>query len=187
MAELGAGGGSSYPGAIDVDAVVEQDDVTNARADVPNDLADAIIKIQTELGTDPAGTAATVKARLDALATYIKVGVINSPGAGGNQVISGIGFQPGCVEFMACINDSVTQVRGGRGWMDYNGNQAAISETATGAVGRTESLTTHCILINDDGGADKVRAEFISMDADGFTINFDVANTGYKIYWKATR
>jgi len=63
-AELGAGGGSGYPAALDTDATPESD-VTLARSNVPNDLADAIIKIQTELGTDPAGTAATVDNRID--------------------------------------------------------------------------------------------------------------------------
>ncbi len=50
MAELGEGGGSGYPAAIDTDATPETDNVTDARADVPNDLADAIIKIETKLG-----------------------------------------------------------------------------------------------------------------------------------------
>jgi len=64
MAELGAGSGTSYPSSLDVDNTVEVDASTTARADVPNDLAAAIIAVQTELGTDPAGSAATVKARL---------------------------------------------------------------------------------------------------------------------------
>lgn len=61
MAELGAGAGTSYPASLDTDAVVETDGSTYARADVPNDLSAAIIAIQTELGTDPAGTLANVK------------------------------------------------------------------------------------------------------------------------------
>jgi hypothetical protein len=67
-AELGAGGGSGYPSAIDTDAAVEIDKpnagYTKARADVPNDLSAAIVAIQGELGTDPAGDASTVKAFL---------------------------------------------------------------------------------------------------------------------------
>lgn len=68
MTELGSGSGSSYPGSLDSDSTLEVDSPaagkTKARANVPNDLAAAIIAIQTELGTDPAGSAATVKARL---------------------------------------------------------------------------------------------------------------------------
>jgi hypothetical protein len=64
MAELGSGGGTSYPAGIDTDIVKEVDNSTLARADVPNDLAAAIIAIQNELGTDPAGSKADVKTNL---------------------------------------------------------------------------------------------------------------------------
>ncbi len=71
MAELGAGGGSGYPGALDTDATPEVDNVTDARADVPNDLADAIVKIETELGVDPAGASADLVTRLEAVDTLL--------------------------------------------------------------------------------------------------------------------
>ena len=61
MAEIGAGGGSGYPGALDTNSTLEVDGSTLARADVPNDIAAAIVAIQTELGTDPAGTKTDVK------------------------------------------------------------------------------------------------------------------------------
>ena len=61
MSELGSGNGTSYPASLDVDNTVEVDSSTTARADVPNDLAAAIIGVQTELGTDPAGSATDVK------------------------------------------------------------------------------------------------------------------------------
>lgn len=68
MAELGAGNGSDYPGTVDTDNSLEVDSPnagkTLARAAVPNDLAAAIIAIETELGTDPAGTLADVKTYL---------------------------------------------------------------------------------------------------------------------------
>ena len=66
MAEIGAGGGSGYPGALDTNSTLEVDGSTLARADVPNDLAAAVIAIQTELGTDPAGTKTDVKTFLQA-------------------------------------------------------------------------------------------------------------------------
>lgn len=65
MAEIGAGTGSSYPGALDANSTLEVNSPnagkTKARAEVPNDLAAAIIAVQTELGTDPAGTLTDVK------------------------------------------------------------------------------------------------------------------------------
>ena len=65
MAELGAGSGSSYPTSLHTNSVVEVDSPatgkTKVRANVPNDLAAAIVAVQTELGTDPAGAKADVK------------------------------------------------------------------------------------------------------------------------------
>ncbi len=65
MSELGSGSGSSYPGSIDTDDTQEVNapnaGKTKARAEVPNDLASAIIAVQTELGTDPAGILTNVK------------------------------------------------------------------------------------------------------------------------------
>ena len=69
MSELGSGSGSSYPGALDTNNTAEVDSPnagkTLARADVPNDLAAAVVAIEGELGVDPAGSAATVVARID--------------------------------------------------------------------------------------------------------------------------
>lgn len=64
MPELGDGGGSGYPGAIDSNASLEYNNAvgnrTRARADVPNDLAAAIVAIETTLGVNPHGTRSTV-------------------------------------------------------------------------------------------------------------------------------
>jgi hypothetical protein len=65
MGDIGSGGGSSYPTALDTQSSQEVNSPnagkTKARAEVPNDLAAAIIAIETELGTDPAGTLTDVK------------------------------------------------------------------------------------------------------------------------------
>jgi len=62
-AELGSGSGSDYPGTKDADSTLETTS-TSARSDVPNDLAAAIVAIQGELGTDPAGSLTDVKSYL---------------------------------------------------------------------------------------------------------------------------
>jgi hypothetical protein len=63
MAELGSGNGSDYPSTLDTDSSQETTS-TSARADVPNDLAAAVVAIQGELGTDPAGVLTDVKTLL---------------------------------------------------------------------------------------------------------------------------
>ena len=54
---------TDYPGDIDSFAV-KTDEVTDVMAADVNDLQDAVEAIETELGSDPAGTAADVKTRL---------------------------------------------------------------------------------------------------------------------------
>ena len=69
MAELGAGTGTGYPSAIDTDTSIEVNSPsaskTKARAEVVNDLAAAIVAIETELGTAPSGTLASVRLYLE--------------------------------------------------------------------------------------------------------------------------
>ena len=69
MSEIGAGSGSSYPGGLDANASGEVNapnpGKTKARKEVVEDLSACIIAIETELGVDPAGSKATVVARLN--------------------------------------------------------------------------------------------------------------------------
>ena len=64
---------SDYPGGLDTFDTIASDKKTSdavggrTHRDMHNDLGDAIEAVQTELGTDPAGAYATVKARLEAL------------------------------------------------------------------------------------------------------------------------
>lgn len=64
MAEIGDNTGTSYPAGIDTNTSLEVNNATKARAAVPNDLAAAVIAVQTTLGTNPQGTATDVKTRL---------------------------------------------------------------------------------------------------------------------------
>ncbi len=91
MSEIGSGSGSSYPTTLDTDTTVEVNSPsaskTKARAEVANDLGACIVAIETELGTDPAGTKADVKTFLqtehDADGTHgnITTGTITAAGA----------------------------------------------------------------------------------------------------------
>lgn len=74
MAEIGAGAGTGYPAAIDSDVTLETVN-DYARIAIPNDLAAAVVAIQTELGLLPKGGFASVRARLDTLSMSAGVGV----------------------------------------------------------------------------------------------------------------
>jgi hypothetical protein len=60
MSVLGSGNGTSYPNAVDT-YVDETDEVTLARANIPNDLYRANVALQTEVGPNARGTKADVK------------------------------------------------------------------------------------------------------------------------------
>ena len=74
---------TNYPGSLDSITAVTGATLTNAsvggrtHSQLHNDTADAVEAVQAELGTDPAGTYATVKARLDATTPVVTGG---SPG-----------------------------------------------------------------------------------------------------------
>lgn len=67
---------TNYPASLDAFDSIASDkktsDVVGGRThrDMHNDLGDAIEAVQAELGTDPAGTFSTVKARLNQLVAY---------------------------------------------------------------------------------------------------------------------
>ena len=64
MGEIGSGDGTSFPGTLDTGATVEL--ATDfVRLGWGKDVEAAIVAIEAELGTDPAGSFATVAARLD--------------------------------------------------------------------------------------------------------------------------
>lgn len=63
---------SNYPGGLDSLSITHADGIGEViHASTTNDLADAVNKIEAELGVDPAGTNLTVAERLDDLLDYI--------------------------------------------------------------------------------------------------------------------
>ena len=74
MAVLGAGLGSGYPAAVDTANTYENsatpiaESAKRADAEFANDVLDALLKLEAELGINPSGSAATVAARFDGLA-----------------------------------------------------------------------------------------------------------------------
>jgi hypothetical protein len=101
VGEIGAGSGSSYPATLDTDTV--QETATDyARIAVPNDLAAAIIAIETELGVDPAGSFATVVARLNQISNATGGGVTRGLNSARPAASAGVWFyntDSGILEF----------------------------------------------------------------------------------------
>src|SRR4030042_188506 len=76
----------AYPGSLD-SFTANVDDVDDVLAADVNELQTAIVAIETELGTDPAGSAATVVARL--AHSINNAGMLEFDGAGALTISSG--------------------------------------------------------------------------------------------------
>jgi hypothetical protein len=115
-----------------------------------------------------------------------KAGSFTCPGSTGNYSVTGLGFSPAVVFF-----DLGYQAAGyaiiGSGAMDSNGTQwaRAANTHLASAAAYTAKSSTLCALIITAAGATAMAAAYVSMDADGFTINFTTTDTNANVGWVA--
>ena len=119
MGDIGSGSGSSYPSALDTHNNLEVNSPnagkTKARAEVPNDLAAAIVAIETELGTDPAGTASNVKTFLqvehetDGTHATITTNTINEGTAGTGVTIDSVLCKDSNITVTSVVTDTIAE------------------------------------------------------------------------------
>jgi hypothetical protein len=121
------------------------------------------------------------------------VGSLTVPAATGNQAITGVGFQPSAVLFFGNrqASDAASSNGGSNAAMNHFVG-VATSSTARGVVECNDDFSagglvstptaTQCIRQRSSAGTLLFAADFVSMDADGFTVNFATANaTAYVI------
>lgn len=115
----------------------------------------------------------------------VKVGTFTSPLATGNQSVAGIGFQPDLVIFTGHENPSEGRISGLR-W--FLGMAKSSTEQWVNAIFNADGAATqackhwasdvNCIFAQDGGSGIGYQADFVSMDSDGFTVNWsDIAST----------
>jgi len=123
----------------------------------------------------------------DETAIKVKIGSFNCPAGTGNYSVTGIGFKPRYVEFMTTW--VIALLRLGTGWVDYNGNQGAtvIASYIAGGTAYSSISSGKCIWLINQVGIDLLVGIYVSMDNDGFTVNFLTTNSIYKVNWKAVR
>ncbi len=131
--------------------------------------------------------------------TYVAVGgadltniasvLINASASTGDQAITGVGFQPGLVLFS---HAAITAAPPGTFGLSRLGLGAAVSSAerwcmathsaGSGAASDTArmQLTDACIVTHNVSVV-QGRADFVSMDSDGFTINWSTAISGMRI------
>lgn len=105
------------------------------------------------------------------------VGTFTSSAGTGNQSITGIGFRPRLVKFDVAAGDT-SFFRIGFGAMDAAGNQYAWGATSEDANsgGRATISRVYCVALTNSAATDILLGSFVSMDADGFTINWVTAS-----------
>ncbi len=123
--------------------------------------------------------------------TNTKCGHITSPTAGstGNQVTSGIGFQPDVVLWFGCGNTAVAERAGmawGFGMATSSSNQVCSSGVSKNGSANMDckryqrSDNTNCFALIDETTTTNKALEgaLVSMNADGFTINWTTVASG---------
>lgn len=116
----------------------------------------------------------------------VKIGTFTvTSGVTGNKSITGVGFIPKTVILFPMYPEGVSSAQNApfaMGAMDAATQFVYAAVTRNGNGGATKSYTNKCLLINTiaaGGGsqAENIRASYVSMDADGFTINVEVSLT----------
>lgn len=113
-----------------------------------------------------------------------KVGGFSVPGSTGNHAVTGVGFQPGLVLFTASLSDEASASIG-EGAMDAAGSQWAVSSRRTSGGQQLAQTGSYCVWMVETTTAYIYAAQYVSMDADGFTINFTHANSAGRVKWVA--
>lgn len=116
----------------------------------------------------------------------VNVGSFACPTETGNYSVTGVGFKPRVVTFISG-KDSVSRAQMGHGWMDYNGNSFSVTIGSQDDEQQTEVSATYCIYEKSYAGVDVIKAKFVSMDNDGFTLEFVTVGTDYLIGYKTVR
>jgi hypothetical protein len=113
----------------------------------------------------------------------VKVGTITAKTTTGNQAYTGVGFQPKALIFYATLETADGYAANtiiGVGFAVSTSQRFYISEVSQDAVaGATNSQKAHDALaigLMAAGGAVAIAADLVSMDADGFTLNWTTAN-----------
>jgi hypothetical protein len=126
--------------------------------------------------------------------TNTAIGSVNTAAGTGLEPYTGVGFQPECLLFISALTATLNTPAGG-GEMLIS---AAVSDTQQAlwygdstAGQATMTNIGYCrgdeMFINTASGASTIRATFVSMDADGFTLTFPEIATAVPIFYLALR
>ena len=117
----------------------------------------------------------------------VHVGVFTCPATTGNYSVTGLGFRPKSVKFWVSKGPGLqTHFCCCQGMMDATGNQNSMTWAGVWSnIFKGDSRVDLCMYTINSAGTSQVTGAFVSMDADGFTVNFTVVNTAFIIRWEA--
>jgi len=124
--------------------------------------------------------------------TNAKTGQFQVPGATGNFSVNGLGFKPDIVFFMSTDTSAAPPTTHSNAPLMI-GMMTSVAQGVVHAFGsrgttirRKYMVTTDCIgLVETVGGTISERAQYVSMDSDGFTVNFVARANPRYIHWLA--
>jgi hypothetical protein len=116
-----------------------------------------------------------------------RVGYFICPAVTGNYSVTGLGFKPKVVQLWCSKNDGQqTWFHISHGLMDDHGNQnVAFALGNFSNIFRGVTYTDKCIYTTSSAWAPQVVATYVSMDNDGFTLNFINTNSIFIVRWMA--
>lgn len=173
--------------------------VLAASHDDDGTLKDGAVDSSSVMGTGVVGTTNIANAAVttgtlapsavtpDKRSGGFKVGTIvgSTLGTTGNKSITGVGFTPRLVRFTVLPSASTTSSNYGSGAMTSS-SQYYAAITSTGSGRTRNSSTTACIgWIGDTVSTPVLLANYVSMDADGFTINVTTASSAFDVAYEA--
>ncbi|WP_440220937.1 hypothetical protein [Dietzia sp. MNB45] len=102
----------------------------------------------------------------------------------GNKSITGVGFRPKLVKFTVLFSTNSDSGNEGSGVMTTTDQYAVASYSTATAGGRYHSMS-NCIAWISGSTVPGILASYVSMDADGFTINVTSSNGIWSVAYEA--
>jgi len=116
----------------------------------------------------------------------VKVGYFPCPAAPGLYPVTGIGFRPKLVRFnVSKAPGPLTHFCCGVGVMDEHGNQNSITWAGIFNNCYHGNSSVEKAISTTNVNAITVEAGFVSMDDDGFTVDFTIVNPAFNVQWEA--
>lgn len=106
-------------------------------------------------------------------------------GTTGNKAITGVGFTPKMVRFSSLPTSSTGATNTALGAMTASSQYVVLNATDTSTGRGRYSSTSYCIgLVGPGSSTPFLLASYVSMDADGFTINVATASSAFDIAYE---